>query len=205
MPKVLADKEEVIFQEGIPTDPSQIYQLLMGAFAEQRRSVVKFAVDGHDALQTGKFPDSFEIIEAESLTHDEITFRLSIDFINQMSTLENSITAYQINILTTPWSDVFKQMDSFISKIQPFADLIDHISPYAQSYSPPWKDEIEKLAKQQAECLGRILGTFENADPAGLSEELENGFLPMLKTTLALFSKTIIPFLKEATEQSANA
>ena len=35
MPKVLADKEEVIFQEGIPTDPSQIYQLLMGAFAEQ--------------------------------------------------------------------------------------------------------------------------------------------------------------------------
>ena len=52
-----------------------------------------------------------------------------------MSTLESSITAYQINILTTPWSDVFKQMDSFIAKIQPFADLIDHISPFSQSYN----------------------------------------------------------------------
>ena len=55
MPKVLADNEEVVFQEGIPDDPSHIYELLMGAFAEQRRSVVKFIVDGKDALQTGEF------------------------------------------------------------------------------------------------------------------------------------------------------
>jgi hypothetical protein len=31
MPKVLADNEEVVFQEGIPEDPSHIYELLMGA------------------------------------------------------------------------------------------------------------------------------------------------------------------------------
>ena len=40
----------------------------MGAFAEQRRSVVEYIVDGEDALQTGEFPESFDIIEAKSLS-----------------------------------------------------------------------------------------------------------------------------------------
>ncbi|MEK9773193.1 MAG: hypothetical protein VW576_06465 [Opitutae bacterium] len=204
MPKVLADKEEVVFQEGIPTDPGQIYQLLMAAFAEQKRSVVKYLVDGKDTLQTGEFPEAFDIIEAESLSHDEISLRLSIDFINQMNTLETSISAYLINVLTTSWSDVFNQMDAFIKKIQPFADLIDHISPYVQSYEPPWKNEIEEIAKSQAECLGQILLAFENSDPAGLSEELEFSFLPLYATTINLFSQKIIPFLKEATDQQTD-
>ena len=204
MPKVMADNEEVVFQEGIPGEPSHIYELLMAAFAEQRRSVVKFVVDGKDSLQTGEFPEKFEIIEAESLSHDEISLRLSIDLINQMNTLESSISAYQINVLTTPWSEVFKQMDTFIVKIQPFADLIDHISPYAQSYSPPWKDKLSSIAKSQAESLSVILAAFENCDPAGLSFELANGFIPLFKKALNLFSKEIIPFLKEATEQTDN-
>ncbi|MDG1325568.1 MAG: hypothetical protein P8P49_07360 [Opitutales bacterium] len=204
MPKVLADNEEVVFQEGIPEEPLHIYELLMGAFAEQRRSVVKFTVDGKDALQSGDFAKSFELIEAESLSHDEITLRLSIDFINQMNTLEDSILAYQINILTTPWSEVFKQMDLFIQKIQPFADLIDHVSPYAQSYSPPWKDRIDGVAKAQAETLARLLTSFENFDPAGLSEELENGFIPLFRNAIKLFSEDIIPYLKAETEKATD-
>ena len=126
---------------------------------------------------------------------------LSIDFINQLSTLEDSILAYQLNILTTPWSEVFKQMDLFIQKIQPFADLIDHVSPYAQSYSPPWKDRINGVAKAQAETLARLLTSFENFDPAGLSEELENGFIPLFRKTTKLFSEDIIPYLKAETEK----
>ena len=201
MPKVLADNEEVVFQEGIPKEPSHIYELLIGAFAEQRRSVVKFTVDGKDALQSGVFAKSFELIEAESLSHDEITLRLSIDFINQMNTLGDSITAYQLNILTTPWSEVFKQMDAFIQKIQPFADLIDHVSPYAQSYSPPWRTWLEQIAQDQAVTLANLLAAFENFDPAGLSVELENGFIPLFKKTIKLFDEDIIPYLKTETEK----
>ena len=197
MPKVIADGEEVVFQEGIPENPSHIYELLMGAFAEQKKSVVKFSVDSVDVLSTGKFPDSFDLIEAESLTHDEISLRLSIEFINQMSTLEGSISAYSVNILTTPWSEVFKQMDAFIQKIQPFADLVDHITPYAQSYSPPWGSQIEEIAKEQAESLASLLSGFENSDSAGLSEELDSRFLPLFRKTISLFSSEIIPFLKE--------
>ena len=199
MPKVLADNEEVVFQEGIPEDPSHIYELLMGAFAEQRRSVVKYLVDGEDALQAGEFPKTFELIEAESLSHDEITLRLSIELINQMNDLENSLSAYCVNVLSTPWSEVFKQMDAFVQKIQPFADLIDHVTPYAQSYAPPWKTKIEKIARDQAVCLSIILTSFESFDPASLSNELENGLLPVFRECLSLFDKEIIPFLKEMT------
>ena len=199
MPKVLADNEEVVFQEGVPDDPSHIYELLMGAFAEQRRSVVKYLVDGEDALQASEFPKTFDLIEAESLSHDEITLRLSIQFINQMSGLENSLSAYSMNILSTPWSEVFKQMDAFIKKIQPFADLIDHVSPYAHSYNPPWRGDIEKIAQDQANSLAAILSAFENFDPASLSIELENGLLPVLEKCLSLFDQEIIPFLKELT------
>lgn len=196
MPKVMADNEEVVFEEGIPEQPSHIYELLMGAFAEQRRSVVKFLVDGNDALQEGEFADTFELIEAESLTHDEITLRLSIELINQMNSLEGSLLAYQANILSTPWSEVFKQMNAFIEKIQPFADLVDHVIPYAQSYSPAWRGKLEDIAKAQAESLSAVLSAFENFDPASLSNELSYNFLPLFKKTLGLFDADIIPFLK---------
>ena len=51
--------------------------------------------------------------------------------------------------------------------------------------------------------LGEILACFENWDPAGLSEELGTGFIPLFRKTLKLFSEVIIPFLKEKTEQKA--
>jgi hypothetical protein len=200
MPKVLADNEEVVFQEGIPEDPSHIYELLMGAFAEQKRSVVKYLVDGEDALQAGEFPKTFELIEAESLSHNEITLRLSIELINQMNGLENSLSAYSVNVLSTPWSEVFKQMDAFIQKIQPFADLIDHVIPYAQSYSPSWRPEIENIALEQSKCLDFILKSFENLDPATLSNEISDRLIPTLKNCLSLFEKSIIPQLKELPE-----
>jgi len=202
MPKVLADNEEVVFQEGIPEDPSHIYELLMGAFAEQRRSIVKYLVDGEDALQTAEFPKTFELIEAESLPHEEITLRLSIELINQMNGLGNSLSAYSVNVLSTPWSEVFKQMDSFIQKIQPFADLIEHVIPYAQSYSPTWRPEIEKIALDQAKCLDCILKSFEKLDPASLSNEISEHLIPVLKSCLSLFEKSIIPQLKEVPTSS---
>ena len=197
MPKVLADNEEVVFQEGIPKDPSHIYELLMGAFAEQRRSVVKYLVDGEDALQAGEFPKTFELIEAESLSHDEITLRLSIELINQMNGLENSLSAYCVNVLSTPWSEVFKQMDAFVQKIQPFADLIDHVTPYAQSYAPPWKTKIEKIARDQAGCLSNILNSLNALIPPLYLMNLRMDCYQFLGECLSLFDKEIIPFLKE--------
>ena len=51
MPTVWADNEEVQFTEDIPKEPSNVYELLMGALSEQGRAVVKFVVDGEDALE----------------------------------------------------------------------------------------------------------------------------------------------------------
>jgi len=198
----MADKEEVIFQEGVPESPSQIYQLLMQAYSEQRRSVVKFFVDEVDCMSGGNFPDSFKLIEAESLSHDEITLRISIQLLNQMSQLAEHLSAYQANILSNAWSDVIKQMDDFISKIQPFADLIDNVLPYAESYSPPWKNSFENIAKEQAKILEAVLFSFESSNPAGLSDHLQIEFLPLLERTKSLFAKEIIPFLKNASEDT---
>ena len=59
MPKVLVDERKWCFRR-YTENPSHIYELLMGAFAEQRRSLVKFIVDGEDALQTGEFLEKFD-------------------------------------------------------------------------------------------------------------------------------------------------
>jgi len=198
MPQVLADNEEVNFQEGIPEKPIHIYELLMGAFAEQKRSVVKFSVDGVDCMQSGNFPESFECIKAESLSHDEITLRLSIELLNSVSNLKEDIQAYQANILITSWSVVFKQMDQFISKIQPFADLMDHVLPYAQAYCPHWRSSFEESVQEQASILERILRSFQDHDPAGLSNELELRFLPLYQKVTTLFTKQIIPDLQKS-------
>ena len=200
MPSVWADNEEVTFTEDIPGDPSNVYELLMGALSEQGRAVVKFLVDGEDSLEKGGFPESYEKIEAFSLSHDELTFRLVIEALNHMNDTDVQLQAYAQNVLNTSWSEVFKRMDEFIQKIQPFADLIDNMGPYVSTYSPPWSDPFNKLAHEQSVSLGEILKAFEQGSPASLSDELCVNFLPIFVRSRKLFATQVIPFLKEKVE-----
>lgn len=126
MANITADGEDVIFDQGSPSSPRDVFDLVSQALGEQRKAIVRFEVDKMDCLQTGQFPDSFESIVLDSMYHDEIILRISLQLLNQMSELSPQLRAYQGNILTSPWTEVFKQMDQFIAKIQPFADLIDN-------------------------------------------------------------------------------
>jgi hypothetical protein len=203
--QVIADNEEVLFEEGVPSDPSAIHDLLLGAFAERRRALSAFHVDGTDFLNKEDLPSEFNIIEAKSITHAELTLRISIQFLNLLSNFKNQISAYQVNLLVTPWSEVFKRTDDFITKIQPFADLVDNIIPFAQSYEPEWADEIYKTAQSQAESLNTIVKCFENGDPAGLSDEIAEGFIPLFDRAVSLFEKSIIPDLKKRQVEDENS
>ena len=193
---IFADGEEVIFEGEIPSEPSRIYELLMNALSEQSRVVVKFFVDGKDALQEGSFPDTYEKIDIESLSHHELTLRLSIESINQMSGFDKDFENYLGNVLSVPWSQVFKKMDELISKIKPFADLLDNLGPYSQVYSPSWKESYDELVKDQHDALTGILNSFEESNPAKLSDELSVRFIPVFKRALKLFDDKIIPELK---------
>lgn len=201
---IFADGEEVIFEGEIPSEPSRIYELLMNAYSEQSKVVVKFFVDGKDALHEGSFPDTFNKIEAESLTHHELTLRLSIEAINQMSGFGKDFENYLANVLSVPWSQVFKKMDELVSKMQPFADLLDNLGPYSQVYTPSWREAYDELVKAQHTSLTGILNAFEQANPASLSDELSVRFIPVFKRALKLFHDKIIPDLKEQSAQGIN-
>ena len=200
MPTVWADNEEVTFTEGVPQEPANVYELLMGALSEQGRAVVKFIVDGEDALAKGEFPESYEKIEITSLSHDELTLRLVTEALIHLNGTKVQLQAYAQNVLNIAWSEVFKRMEEFIQKIQPFADLIDNLGPYVSTYSPPWRQVFEDLAKDQSESLGQILDAFEKGSPSALSDELHEGFLPMYDSSWKLFETEIIPFLEEKVE-----
>ena len=199
---VIADGEEVIFDGDVPTDPNHVYELLMGALSENGRTVVKFIIDGEDAVGIENLPSSYKKIEVHSLSHDELTLRLIIESMNHLSTAEKEFEAYIRNILSVAWSEVFKRMNEFINKVQPFADLLDNLGPYAQTYNPPWKEALEKVTKEQADSLGVILTAFQQGDPSSLSDELSIHFLPIFKRARKLFSENIIPFLNEKVEAS---
>ena len=205
MPKVSADKEEVIFEGEIPLQPSQVYELIMAALSDQGRAVVKFLVDGVDALQSGDFPDSYEEIEAFSLSHDELTLRLILESIKQLGQVEEQFDAYVRNILSVPWSEVFSRMDQFIAKVQPFADLLDNLTPYAKTYEPPWRDALEAVSADQADSLGKILTSFEQGNPCLLSDELSINFIPIFRRTRKLFKDEVIPFLQQKVEKEKAA
>jgi len=197
MSSVIADGEEVMFDGDVPTDPNHVYELLMGALSENGRAVVKFIVDGVDTVASGDTPSTYDKIEVISLSHDELTPRLIIESMNHLSTAEKEFEAYIRNILSVAWSDVFQRMNEFITKVQPFADLLDNLSPYAQTYNPPWKESLEKVTREQAESLGVILTSFQQGNPSSLSDELSINFLPIFKRARKLFSENIIPFLQE--------
>ena len=200
MSSVIVDGEEVKFEGDVPLDPSRIYDLLMDALSEQSRVVVSFSVDGKDSLQDDQFPASYENIEATSLTHDELTFRLTIESMNQLSETEAQLEAYVKNVLSIAWSEVFSRMDEFINKIQPFAELLDNLGPYVNAYEPSWGEKFQEVSNAQAESLGNILTSFEQANSAKLSDELSIGFIPVFKKSRKLFVEVIIPYLKERVE-----
>jgi hypothetical protein len=200
MSSVTVDGEEVKFEGDIPLDPSQIYGLLGDALSEQSRVVISFAVDGKDAMQEDQFPSSYKTIEARSLTHDELTLRLTIESMNKLSEAEAQFEAYVKNVLSIAWSEVFRRMDEFISKIQPFAELLDNLGPYVDAYNPPWGEKFVEVSSSQAKSLENILSAFEQANPAKLSDELSTRFIPVFKKSRKLFAETIIPYLKERVE-----
>lgn len=201
MPKISADNEEVVFDGEVPSQPAQVYELIMGALSEQGRAVVKFLVDGEDALQKSDFPESFDEIEAFSLSHDELTLRLILESVKHLGQIEEQFDAYVKNILSVAWSEVFSRMDQFIEKVQPFADLLDNLTPYAKTYEPPWMDALEAVSSDQAESLGKILTSFEQGNPSLLSDELTVNFIPIFKRSRKLFKEEVIPFLEAKVEK----
>ena len=201
MPKISADNEEVVFDGEVPSQPAQVYELIMGALSEQGRAVVKFLVDGEDALQKSAFPESFDEIEAFSLSHDELTLRLILESVKHLGQIEEQFDAYVKNILSVAWSEVFSRMDQFIEKVQPFADLLDNLTPYAKTYEPPWMDALEAVSSDQAESLGKILTSFEQGNPSLLSDELTVNFIPIFKRSRKLFKEEVIPFLEAKVEK----
>ena len=92
-------------------------------------------------------------------------------------------------------------MSEFIDKNQP-AELLDSISPYVDAYSPLGKD-LKKIAEDQAESLEKILQSFEQGNPALLSDELANGFIPVLTGQIKSLRK-VIPYLKEKSRSGSN-
>ncbi len=200
--KVVADGEEVIFEEGVPSSTRHIFDLISQVLGEQRRAIVSFEVDGEDCLKSGEFPEGFDSINAQSMLHDEIILRICSQLIDHTSQLPKQLEAYQANVLTTPWSDVFKRMDEFINRIQPFADLIDNVAHYVQSYSPPWSDSFQSIASSQAESLNLLLQSFERRDPAGLSACLASEITPLTIKAQNLFSSEVIPYLQACVNDS---
>ena len=91
MKSVVVDGEEVKFEGDVPADPSQMYGLLMDALSEQSRVIVSFVVDGKDTLKGEEIPSAYDKIEATSLTHDELTFRLTLDSMNKLSETEGQL------------------------------------------------------------------------------------------------------------------
>ena len=201
MSQVIVDGEDVVFEGEIPLETARVYQLLMEALSEQAKVIYTIEVNG-EAITGGELPDTYEKIEITTMSHDELTMKLSIQSLNQMSDTEKTMEAYMRNILILPWSEVFKRMNEFIEKIEPFAELLDSISPYVTAYSPPWGNRLEEIAGEQSQTLENILKAFEQGNPAVLSDEIDYGFIPVFKKSRKLFQNEIIPYLKKKVEEA---
>ena len=75
-----------------------------------------------------------------------------------MNTLEGSISAYLTNVLTTPWSDVFKQMDAFIKKFNLLQILLTTLAHTLNRIHRHGKTSLRKLLNLKPNALAKSLG-----------------------------------------------
>ena len=134
------------------------------------------------------------------MIHDEITLRITKENIKLIEKLDVEVDAYSRNILNTPWSEVFKRMDSLIEKIQPFADLVDNVAPFSNAYSPPWSERLNELAEHQSKNLSIILKSFEIGDPASLSDVITTNLIPLIRRMNKFFNEEVIPQLESSVD-----
>ena len=205
MGEVYADGEPVTFEGEPPTAPGPIYELLMAALSEKGRAVTSFVVDGVDLLkEEGETPETFDKIEVASLSHHELTLRMIRESLHAMQNLADELRAYAQNVLLLGWSEIFRRMQEFITRIQPFADLLDNLTPYAGAYSPKWGEELADLAATQAGSLERILKSFEAGDSAGLSDEVALEFAPLYERCRKfLLEEAVVDLEKRVGEEAA--
>lgn len=203
MREVYVDGEQVVFEGDVPEKPTEIYELLMSVLSEQGRAVTGFASDGVDLLSGEPPPETFQRIDASSLSHRELTLQVIRAFLDKMGTIGEDLRSYSKNILTIGWSDVFRRMDEFIGKIKPFADLFDNLTPYANTYSPEWSTGLEQFASEQADCLERVLSCFESGDVSGLSNEIALGFVPLFERSRKFLTEEAVTELEEPMENES--
>ena len=101
--------------------------------------------------------------------------------------------------------EVFKRMDEFVGKVKPFAELLDNLAPYSNTYDPPWRERLEEVSREQAESLDKILTAFEQGNPALLSNELAINFLPIFGRTHKLFNEDVVPYLEKKVKEETAA
>lgn len=203
MSEVYVDGEKVVFEGDMPGKPAEIYDLLMTVLSEQGRAVTGFVSDGVNLLSGEQPPETFQRIEASSLSHRELTLQVIREFLDKMGTIGDDLRSYSKNILTTGWSEVFRRMDEFIGKIKPFADLFDNLTPYAKTYSPEWSTGFEQFAVEQADCLERVLSCFESGDVSGLSNEIAQSFAPLFERSRKFLAEEAITELEQPVETAS--
>mgnify|MGYP001303224337 CR=1 FL=1 len=206
MVEVSVDGEEVIFEGDPPQEVGQVFDLLMGAMSERGRVLVSFLVDGVDLMARSDedpVPTSFDKIEAFTLTHVELTLKLIERVEEETQSLDDELVAYSRKILFLGWSEIFSRMDEFVNKIQPVADLVDNLGPFAQTYDPPWRSAFENVRQKQADALEEVLACFRASDSAGLSDAVAGSFCSMLSEFRKLSAEEIKPDLRKEMKKTA--
>ena len=99
MSGVFVDGEEVVFEGEAPTSPSQIFDLLMSVLSEQGRAVTGFVVDGEDVLGAEQIPETFDRIEAATLSHSKLTLQVVREFLAKIDSLGEELHSYSRNII----------------------------------------------------------------------------------------------------------
>ena len=103
MSEVYVDGEKVVFEGETPENPAEIYDLLMTVLSEQGRAVTGFVADGVNLLSGEQPPESFERIDASSLSHRELTLQVIREFLDKTGAIGDDLRSYSKNILPIGW------------------------------------------------------------------------------------------------------
>lgn len=197
MKKVYIDGEIVDFEGPAPVTAMEVWSLLEQFLGQSGLLIETMRVDGNDWMPGGNADsESYETIEAFSITQEGKVAQIVDELLGQRSVLEERWRNSAREVLSRPWTSFQNDGVELLDATQPLVQSLGVLVVYSKDCDAVWSHVLESVAERLNVSLGLLLDAFEASDCVVFSDVAEHGILANVSEAFRILKDDVAPKLE---------